>query len=91
MEKIIMEQAVEAPTKQEFETVSLDDLARERLSSATNESINQLELFVAIRYKDEYIAIKADKNGFQLNSKVRFLGFGAVLLGLGGLLIKHLI
>ena len=87
----IMKNELEDCSKHDLELVSLDDLARERLSSTTNESINQLELFLVIRYKDEHLAVKADKDGIHLNSKVRFRGLGALLIGLGGILATYLI
>ena len=65
-------------------SVSIDDLARERLSSQLNDTINKLKLYLVLQYKDEHIAIKADKYGVHLNSKVRFRGLGTVLMVVGG-------
>lgn len=69
--------------------VSIDELARERLSSKNQKAINNILLLV-IQYNDEHVGIKADNSGIQINSKIRFRGLGMILLGIGGTLIAEL-
>ena len=67
--------------------VSLDDLAKERLSQRLIESINRItEFFMEIRLDDEHFTVRANKHGVKVNSQFRYTGLGIILFAIiGGL------
>lgn len=61
--------------------ISIDELARKPISSKLYRAIDNI-LPIVIKHKDEHVALKADNQGIQMNSKVRFKKLGIILLGI---------